>query len=143
MKSLQATKLVLLALIIPAFWGCSSDKLTRGKAEKLIKEMEKFPRDEINDFIIESTNYGSASLTAAKFQKFQSEGLLTYTFEQPGFFGGGGAFATLTDKGKKYVVSDKYVKYQGSGETMVNVKVAKLDFGEITGIVEYKESNTA
>jgi hypothetical protein len=43
MKSLQAIKLVLLVLIIPTLWGCRSDKLTRGKAEEIIKNSIKFP----------------------------------------------------------------------------------------------------
>lgn len=131
MKALQVIKLVLLVLTIPLLWGCSNDKLTRGKAEKLIREMYKFPFDENRDFHIEG---GERST----YDKLQNEGLLTYTEY---FYFGSHLQGELTEKGKQYVVSavksgDAYNKY-------IVVKAATLDFGEITGIVEYKESNTA
>lgn len=52
MRTKQA---ILLALIISALWGCGSDKLSRGKAEELIRASYKFPNDEIEAFTIGGT----------------------------------------------------------------------------------------
>ena len=131
MKPLQSTKLILLALIIPVLWGCSSDKLSRGKAEKLIKEMHKFPYDETMAFPI--IDGGKSA-----YDELQNEGLLTLS-EWNSW--GPHVRGILTEKGKQYVVKDEYG--DGIFNQYIDVKVAKLEFGEITGIVEYKESNAA
>ena len=143
MKAHKIFKIAFLIMVFPTLWSCSSDKLTRAKAEQLIKELHKFPCDEIEGFVIESTSWTSADYSAMDFKKLAAEGILTYTYKPVGFMGGGGAFATLTEEGKKYVTSDKYKDPSNPDGMTINVKIAKLDFGEITGIIEYKESNTA
>lgn len=143
MKNLQVIKLILFVLIIPLLWGCSSDKLSRGKAEKLIRAINKFPTDEIKEFQTAfPDHWGAGSL-----EELQNQGLLTYTK----YFAGLGGYwfdAELTEKGKKYAVSDKHGLKNEFGlednyNKAITVKIAKLDFGEITGIHENKESNTA
>ena len=75
MKILRATKIVVLSLIIPVFLGCGSDKLTRGKAEELIKEAQKFPTDEIEPFEIEYTHLGY-DIRRSTMEKLQKRGYL-------------------------------------------------------------------
>lgn len=135
MKSLQAIASVLIALNILLLSGCDSNKLSRAQAEKLIRAFHKFPIDEIGKFQTSfPDNSGAGSL-----EKLQTEGLLTYTKNFTGL-GGYWFYATLTEKGKQYATSEEY---GDNFNKYVDVKVSKLDFGEITGIIEYKESNTA
>jgi len=53
---------------------------------------------------------------------------------------GRGICATLTEKGKQYATSEPY-KTNNMWIKKINVKGAKLDFGQITGILDQKESN--
>lgn len=143
MKKLQAIRLILLVLTIPLFWGCGSDKLSRGKAEKLIRAFNKFPSDEIKEFQTDFPDHWGAG----PLEELQKQGLLTYT----NYFAGLGGYwfdAELTQEGKKFAVSDEHGLKDEFGlvdnyNKAVTVKIAKLDFGEITGIHENKESNTA
>ena len=147
MKTLQVIKGVLLSLIIPILWGCGSDKLSRGNAEKLIKEIHKFPYEETMPFNIAFSENKGGWDNRDELKQLQDEGLLTY-HTNPGSWGYDWYEGDLTENGKQYAVSGKYKQKNQFGiedccVKDIVVKAAKLYFGEITGIIEYKESNTA
>lgn len=124
-----------LLVLISLFNGCSNDNLTRGKAEMLIRELKNFPYYEIKRF---ETSFPRHSATST-IDKLQSEELITY---HEYFTGLGGYWISvgLTEKGKQYASSDEK---GDSFERYIDVKVATLDFGEVTGILYQKELNTA
>ena len=144
MKILRNGKIVLLSIIVLFFLGCGSDKLTRGKAEKLIRAAYQFPYDEIKPFEIEYRHLGY-DIRSSTMEGLRKEGLLTFTeISAMGF----SVIGELTESGKQYAITDKYSPTNEFGEKdhyrkQINVRLAKLDFGEITGIVESKESNSA
>jgi hypothetical protein len=146
MKEFIFIKRILILFIIPVLWGCGdSDKLSRSKAEKLIKAFHKFPSDEIEAFEISYTYLGY-DMRRSTMEELQKEGFLTYSEYPAGL--ASGISGDLTDNGAKYAIGSKHpAKTQFGGDDnytkIVDVKVAKMDFGEITGILEYKESNTA
>ena len=112
--------------------GCN-DELSRDEAkEKIINEL-KLPFDEIKSFKIEDNTY-FANQTAVKYELLKKLGFLDYSFEGE-FPSKYHAKAKLTGKGSQFVVSE--VVNQGYFSE-VEVKVAKIEFGEITGIQEVK-----
>lgn len=112
--------------------GCN-DELSRDEAkEKIINEL-KLPFDEIKSFKIEDNTY-FANQTAVQYELLKKLGYLDYSFEGD-FPSKYHAKAKLTDKGSQFVVSE--VVDQGYFSE-VEVKVAKIEFGEITGIQEVK-----
>jgi hypothetical protein len=121
----------IFALAI-GFFACDSD-LSREQAETLIKDKLNLPQNEIRSFALEDVSI-VAGRTAKIFQELQGEGVLTYTYDPRVW--SGGAFATLTENGRRYVISQK-------SEKEVYVMAARLDFGEIKGIKEIKQFNAA
>jgi len=119
----------------------SNGNLSRGTAEKLIKEKLHIPGDEIKAFLIGDKSH-TASMNEGKFLMLQREGLLTY-FNDGLMFGY--KYGDLTGYGKKYAVTDKYKVTEASVFTniYVDVRTAQLEFGEITGIIENKDLNIA
>ncbi len=112
--------------------GCN-DEFSRDEAkEKIINEL-KLPFDEIKSFKIEDNTY-FANQTALQYELLKKLGFLDYSFEgeSPSKYH---AKARLTEKGSQFVVSE--VVDQGYFSE-VEVKVAKIEFGEITGIQEVK-----
>jgi hypothetical protein len=132
---------ILLASVLIFMYSCKSDELSRDTAEKLIKEKFHLPSDEITPFAI-SDQDGTAMFHEDEFKILESKGLLTY--RKNVFFGLVSLYGKLTAKGKQYAVSGEY---KGTNEHYnqgyINVKAATLTFGEITGILQNKESNTA
>lgn len=129
---------MLFALLSTSLLLTSCNKsLSRDQAEKLIKEKYHFPQDEIIDLrVYDATT--SWVITEGEYKKLQSEGLLTYSDCGSGM--GRGICATLTEKGKQYATSEPY-KTDNMWVKKIHVKGAKLDFGQITGILDQKESN--
>jgi hypothetical protein len=112
--------------------GCN-DELSRDEAkEKIINEL-KLPFDEIKSFKIEDNTY-FANQTAVQYELLKKLGFLDYSFEGE-FPSKYHAKAKLTDKGSQFVVSEAVNQGYFSE---VEVKVAKIEFGEITGIQEVK-----
>lgn len=126
-------------LSIASILSSCSESLTREQAEKLIREKYQFPHDEIIYMYVRDAT-SSMGLTIGQYKKLQNEGLLTYS--ECGSGSGRGICATLTEKGKPYATSEPY-RTDNQYIKQINVKGAKLDFGQITGILEQKESNTA
>lgn len=110
------------------------EKLTRENAKEKITSQLNLPLDEIKSFKVDDYTY-FADKTAKQYNELKGLGLLkNYTFkgEFPSQYH---AKADFTDEGNKYVVSE--VRNQGYFDE-VDVKVAKIEFGEITGIKEIK-----
>ena len=125
-------KKITLFVFIFFLLGCN-DELSRDEAkEKIINEL-KLPFDEIKSFKIEDNTY-FANQTAVQYELLKKLGFLDYSFEGE-FSSEYHAKAKLTDKGSQFVVSE--VVDQGYFSE-VDVKVAKIEFGEITGIQEVK-----
>ena len=78
-------------------------------------------------------------MNSREYLNLQELGLLSYSSE----FGAKEAF--LTEKGNQYAVSDKYIDDEGTGfrYRYIKVKAAKMEFGEILGILAKKELNLA
>lgn len=125
-------KKITLFVFVFFLLGCN-DELSRDEAkEKIINEL-KLPFDEIKSFKIEDNTY-FANQTAVQYELLKKLGFLDFSFEgeTPSQYR---AKAKLTDKGNQFVVSE--VVDQGYFSE-VDVKVAKIEFGEITGIQEVK-----
>ncbi len=137
-------KLFYLSVIL--FLATSCGKLSRSKAKEEIIKKYNLPKDEIKAFtIIDGTMYKDLTEKDFKFKELQDEGLLTYYYEGgTGFFGT--LKATLTEKGKQFVSLEKYkvgALDAFAAVDKININVAKLEFGEITGIQEIKQLNSA
>jgi hypothetical protein len=137
MKTKHFTPVLLLIFSLIIINSCSTGQLSRNEAKKQIIEKLGLPQN------IEQTFYVTDGTLLHRFdnqvyEALQNEGLLTYNTDA----GSNTIYATLTEQGKQYAVSSVFntdnMYIQG-----INVKVAKLDFGEITGIVERKEFNMA
>ena len=125
-------KKISLFVFVFFLLGCN-DELSRDEAkEKIINEL-KLPFDEIKSFKIEDNTY-FANQTAVQYELLKKLGFLDYSFEgeSPSKYH---AKARLTEKGSQFVASE--VVNQGYFSE-VDVKVAKIEFGEITGIQEVK-----
>lgn len=140
-------KIILILFCLTMLCSCNED-LSRSNAKKQIIEKLSYPQDELLRLITEDRTIYT-SMTINDWKKYAELGLLTYSrFGQSnrngGFgkvtIGGNGVRATLTEKGKKYLVKNQ----QTSGfEKYVQVKQAELKFDEITGIQTYEEMNVA
>ncbi|UOY05037.1 hypothetical protein L0P88_13855 [Muricauda sp. SCSIO 64092] len=140
-------KLILSLVIIVSCYSCSNN-LSRSNAKKQIIEKLDYPQDELLELTLEDrTIY--RRITINRWKKYVELDLLTYTsFGQnklKGRFpkvsiGGSGVRATLTEKGKQYLVSDAetsgFVKH-------AQVRQAELEFVEITGIQVFEKMNVA
>lgn len=125
-------KKISLFVFIFFLLGCN-DELSRDEAkEKIINEL-KLPFDEIKSFKIGDNTY-FANQTAVQYELLKKLGFLDYSFEGE-FPSKYHAKAKFTEKGNQFVVSE--VVDQGYFSE-VQVKVAKIEFGEITGIQEVK-----
>jgi hypothetical protein len=138
MKNSVLIQSFFILLVVSVIFGCT-DKLKRSEAEKMIRDKFQLPRDDIRALTVYDATL-SNSLTYQSFLKLQKEGLLT--FSECGAGLSRGYCATLTEKGKQYAVSAVY-QTDNWYVNNINVKAAKLEFGEITGIVEYKQFNTS
>lgn len=135
MKSIKKiTAVFLLAISCILLFSCGSKELSRGKAEELIKEKFNIPGNEVKDV---NLGYENEVSTMQTYDKLANEGLMRCNHYLLVINS-----SELTDEGKKYVIGS--TKHDNvNGNDFIQVKVADLDFGEITGIVEQKEFNTA
>lgn len=139
----------ILIFLSFALFSCGNDDLSHSEAKAQILQSYDFPKVETNRLIVLDRTTGIQN-TVNKMNKFQQKGLLTYYIKQPQISSGFGrvsvggnsraAIAELTNKGRKYVVSEKKGDYLLS---YYIVKVSELNFGEITSIKIYKEFNIA
>lgn len=132
----------LLYPIIILLLATSCGKLSRAKAKEEIIKKYNLPKEETKAFSL-SVESDIEKRVKLNFKELQDEGILTYYNDGSGFYGGM-LQATLTEKGKQLVVSENYVPAFNEilpGGNNISVKVAKLEFGEITGIQEIKEIN--
>ena len=136
MKKYYFSNVLIIFILFFSLSSCSS-KLSREQAEKIIKEKYNLPTDEIIELYVYDATF-SQNFTENKFKRLQNEGLLTYSECGEGM--ARGVCATLTEKGKQYAASSQY-KTDNMWIKKMKVKGAKLDFGQITGIVVQKESN--
>ncbi|MEW5675208.1 hypothetical protein ABGT15_02740 [Flavobacterium enshiense] len=124
---------IILSFSIVLFFTSCDDKLTRDEAKEQIISGLSVPFDEIKPFKVDDNTY-SADRTANQYKQLKEIGLLDYSFEGdwPSQYH---AKAILNDKGNKYVVSEE--RDEGYFNE-VDVKVARVEFGEVTGIQEIK-----
>lgn len=133
---MKKSTVIILIICSSCLISCNQN-LSREKAKNLIVEKYKLPKDVIETFYVIDGTLGKR-FSYDEYEALQKEGLLNFTYER----GSSTFYSELTEKGKQYAVSgvfdtdNMYIKG-------VNVKVASLDFGEITGIVERKEYNMA
>ncbi len=142
-------KQMLLFFLLVFATSCSNE-LSRYNAKDLLIRELGYPQNESKRIIIKD---GSVSkyFTIKMWSKYKEAGLLTYgDYGSPqsssGFskvtLGGDsyGFIAELTTEGKKYYLGNEY----RSGPTdYIDVKLANLEFVEITGIKSYPENNSA
>lgn len=134
----RAAKAAREMAIFDSIAQAESAILTREKAKQIIVKFYNLPGFDTRRFIIEDRSFTSNS-TIPGFEKLRDEGLLTFNVDPNGW--SGGVFGQLTEKGKQF-----YVKDENDGDNTIKnifVKVSILDFGEVTGIREFKEYNTA
>lgn len=142
-----------IILLTSAFclFSCSIDKLGRQEASKQIIANYGFPIEESRNLTIEDRTMWQRA-TTAEWDKYRVEGLLSYErFDEAKnsrgtgwppkvVIGADGVRATLSEKGREFVLSDVLVD---GFVKQVKVKTADLIFGDITGIMSYEEFNTA
>ncbi|CAL1520324.1 hypothetical protein [Chitinophaga sp. MM2321] len=138
---------LLITCLLFLLYSCS-DKLSTGKAEKMIKEHSTFP--EINDVNIE---YGFIAYDKDSLPSFY------YVLQEKGMFkveylGSGGLFVinyrfrvTPTPEAKKFITEeDNNPRKQGNtGEFMYNsrFKTCEVDFNKVESIQEIPAFNAA
>jgi len=163
MKSINISAIsILLASVSIFMYSCKSDELTRSEAENLIKLKYSLPKDETKEFNFRENagktvyydffddKHDHYELNTVKpvngaFAMLENEGLIKINKVKESTAGGPykdpyGRYilyrdlhyydAIFTDKAKPYCI----------GST---VKVATIEFGGITGIIERKELNIA
>jgi hypothetical protein len=131
MKLPNASKIILLAFIIPMLWGCSSDKLSRGKAGEIIKNSVQFPFE--STFLDNSPIVGTngelpdgASPIIYKMTIFFTEKKLLKVINQR--YDGNWYYWRLdfTEDGLKYAAPDR------NSNTIA--KLCEYTFNEVTGV---------
>ncbi|MFZ4726764.1 MAG: hypothetical protein ACOYMD_15125, partial [Paludibacter sp.] len=107
-------------------------KLTRELATKILKTLpikNKTSTVQLNDLSL-------SPRIPEELKVMESRGLATYNFIPVGTEGYG-CYGELTEEGKKY-----FVKYFGGNEYIIMI-TAKIGFGEVTGIRDTGDNNTA
>jgi hypothetical protein len=156
-EKLMGRRAILFSLVMlfSSMLGCRNDsELTRSRAEEIIKAQAKYPNDILGVCLIRARQLSAPQyatyMTRARdlLERLQAQGVITYT-SKPATDPSGDVvvFAgTITDKGKPLVLG--LAPNQNGDPNNINsefltVKTAYREFGEITGIVEHKESSTA
>ena len=111
-------KLIAINFIAIFLFSCS-DNLSREKAEKLIREKFQFPKSE-NRILYK---WGDIYYNRKQFKEMINEGLWIYNSNRDAL--------DVTEKGKKYVVSDL-----DDLHNLIEVRLATMEFGGVTGIVD-------
>lgn len=120
-------KIALLLIASITLLTSCENKLSRSDAEEKIIKKLNLPKIETKDLTIEDQG-PTSSETQNRLKLLQDEGLAYYSVD---YFNGTGTTGDLTEKGKEFAASDKfYSDYR----RFIKVKVAKFEFGEITGI---------
>ncbi|MCE5320663.1 MAG: hypothetical protein LLF93_06135 [Bacteroidales bacterium] len=161
MKIIRLSFYLLFVAILISVVGCVDQKLTRSDAESLIKQKIGLPKDvyqEFNNSEIKKSGYYFKSATEGKspvytgesrdfpkselFSYLEGNGLVTITTENSDNQSDLVYYYDIRFDFKEYYVAN----FTEKARQFVNgnsVKVATLEFGEITGIVERKEFNIA
>ena len=148
MKPPKNIKIVLVTLIIPMLLGCGGGKLSRGKAEEIIKNSIKFPKTEavrIANTYMMNTNgnvtetYGGGRETKEMHDFFVKKQLMTIarSWSTDGFWNN--IVTGFTDEGKKYATDIEEVQ-AWSGHA---IKLCDKVFNEITGIQINEQTKVA
>lgn len=147
MNPFQAIKLLL---IITLLWSCSSDKLSRDKAKKIIAETNKLPISETeyfykyytkhDHFVNENNEIGRGDMEMLN--DFTNKALITTrrdtTYKTDAW---GEArpivhiYIELSNDGKKYLITENEQRY--------TIKTNELDIAEVTGLQINENSNSA
>lgn len=131
MKNLRANLIrITVPLILLIAWSCSNGKLSNAKAENTIKQ--EYPR-----YIITSIQIRDVSLwplIQEEIKLLSNRDLARYTYIPPGTRGYG-FYGELTEKGAKYLVNRR-------GD-YIDIAVAKVEIGSITGIREDPANNSS
>lgn len=162
MRLLRCHRLVRAAIfgLAPVLLlGCSS-KLTRGKAEQLIKAQFHLPSTQTRSFLLFEGNLCRdigryrpcrTSDIPKEWQALQNEGLVTIALTDfpPAYrqWGPGKYQAyrvSLTEKGRQYALGGTFEPPESQGRTpykseAIVVRTSTLEFGEITGIEETEQ----
>lgn len=136
MKHYIFTSQLIGLLFLTTIISCNKIELTREEAANMLKSQLQLPKNEIKTILLRDET-GSFNMTRGFLEDLQRRGLVNLGETDNGY-----PYATITDEGKQYVKSEKH----GTGnpyETGIDVLVATLDFGEVTGIVVNKETKTA
>lgn len=131
MKKQTFMYFAFLSLIL---FSCKSNELTREKAKEIIITKNNFPSFQKKEFQTSSYHI-SVNRDVPTFEKLQQAGLITYNLDDLYLT------AEFTEKGKEFVVSQERKGYYV--DKFVDVKVAILSFGEVTGIQKMSEKNIA
>jgi len=124
-------KLIYLLAILPLFMNSCSDELAESEAIKIINERYDLPKDIIREVKLKDETFNVRN-AIANYEQLRKQGILTYRTYKA--FIGQGASASLTNKGKQYLVSE-------NGNT-IKVKVAKRKLGSITNIIKITDAFT-
>ena len=132
--------LLALSMVIFLMSSCSDD-LSRSRAKEQIIEKSKLPMVESEYFdqvLDESLPQARAILEGYK--KLEADGYITVSKCECGF--GQAAYCTeFTDKGKPFITGKGH--YGGVCSQPIPMRVAELEFGEVTGIRREGESTNA
>jgi hypothetical protein len=142
-KMLYLSKMLFVVLTAQLFLGCSNGKLTRGKAEELLKAAKKSQFDKYEVIITEHTCTKHLPYDTGDYEALKKEGLLNY--EIINVEGMHVLQANLTKEGEEYLEPNhkpEDIPYDPDHK-FVKVKTFQLEFGEVTGIMEYKDHNQA
>ena len=159
MSQLRSLFYFLFIAMLIIVSGCGNNKLTRPEAEKMIREKIQLPKDEFKELntreIKKSGNYfksqteGEAPVYTGSSQDFsksdlftnlENNGLITITTESEESQSTLTYYYDFRFDFKEYYVAN----FTEKARPFVNgnsVKVATIEFGEVTGIVERKEAN--
>jgi hypothetical protein len=132
--------LIALSTLILLMSSCSDD-LSRSRAKELIIAKSKLPMVESEYFdqvLDESLPQARAILEG--YRKLEADGYITVSKCECGF--GQAAYCTeFTDKGKAFITGKGH--YGGVCSQPIPMRVAELEFGEVTGIRREGESTKA
>lgn len=127
---------ILVALFtLCCFMSSCSDDLSRGRAQEKIIEKAKLP-------LVESESFEQVTRDSdiAGYEKLQADGYITFSKCLCGF-GMDAHCSEFTDKGKQFITGKG--QYGGVCSQPIPVRVAELEFGEVTGIRREEQSNRA
>lgn len=139
MKSIRTYPMSLLLLLSLFIISCNSNKLSREEAEKIIKS--QFQEIEKKEFEICTHGYEYSSNAGEQnslMANLHNLGMIKMTERKNWYDIPGIDKIEITEKASKYIIS-KRIDYN----TYITCKLSDNKFGEITGISQQEDSNTA